>query len=973
MSPETTWYKFPEGPAYNYRYYKTSIDFRIEHKNYNQTFYSAQLYGTNGERTKGSAHGDRYRFGTAWFTYPFNMFPDGDTAQLPIPMPTSQFERNSEFTLQSLEHIKNLIECEHLTPKRKLAAKQLAHQINLSAFECARLKLLCFVKLFNPEFVVQLNLAHEAIFNLLKQVETTGEVQPLQQLLDPHFAEQLLQQDIGRLNISEQVAQPLTTQVKTMRQQPLRNNAHWRSMTHAYASLEVLEKKLLEAPLLQLQSDMQQIEINIQDCVSHLARQHQDFQDAVQAIQDGLVPHALLGADEHLSELQEEMIDLDEAFSSSLTELDMLDETARAVWRAPVKKPVEITDKKPVQQNHLTNQWQDITKELGFSFSETVENLEKAFSQFQSQVVLQKPGVIFVGETGAGKSVLTNRCLGIDYHKNKKGYAVKTDASQQEFAKTGSSRQSETLFPNFCTTKDTPFTIIDMAGFDDTRGEPVRIANSASLEWLQHSLRSVQGIVMVCPEDDVEDKPGQKFINLRKTLEAVGHMIKNNPQGARQQICLVVTRAKASKEDILSGLNEWWETEFKNKDVSKQSESEQAIHRVLSIITETPDALLLVDVTKPNEHLALMEKINTMPINTNVKEYVFSPKSTDMKLIRQTIEFILAVKEKDEQEIALLQTSLRLKIKHCLNNNRIELGPELLALKGALESMQALGHVNCNVDALLTLIQIQEDFIQWLQEKIDVAVHGLKTNGSLSLVDDADIEDILSAKLEEFTKHHAFFARITELAKKMNLEISPVEAFVSQTIEPHAYDLIESAVHPVDGDGNCFFHAIAWHFKQQNLYPGLTHTMIRAKGIEYLEACLKQDPSLATQWFDEDETAEAYIARMRKEGEYAEGPIISMIARAYQIHLVVYDLRLQKNKDGNLDKLVHVVHENDSPEAKATIDVRLRDQIHYDPLKPDRNAKKTETAKVSVTTISMFEKTSNEDPCSRYNSVVLKI
>lgn len=84
-------------------------------------------------------------------------------------------------------------------------------------------------------------------------------------------------------------------------------------------------------------------------------------------------------------------------------------------------------------------------------------------------------------------------------------------------------------------------------------------------------------------------------------------------------------------------------------------------------------------------------------------------------------------------------------------------------------------------------------------------------------------------------------------------------------------------------DGNCFFRAISYgiHQRQDN------HLNIRASAIEYLESN-KQDFAL---FMDKSiyPTAESYIKQMRRNGFYADHPVVLATAIIIQKNIIVHE------------------------------------------------------------------------------------
>ena len=97
----------------------------------------------------------------------------------------------------------------------------------------------------------------------------------------------------------------------------------------------------------------------------------------------------------------------------------------------------------------------------------------------------------------------------------------------------------------------------------------------------------------------------------------------------------------------------------------------------------------------------------------------------------------------------------------------------------------------------------------------------------------------------------------------------------------------------VEGDGNCFFRAIACALDQVGL-ESTTHLSLRKKAVKYL----LNHADLLNNHPPEHETSNAYLLRMSCDKEWAEGSVIEAMALALNVCFSVTEAR-----DG------HVSHE----------------------------------------------------------------
>jgi energy-coupling factor transporter ATP-binding protein EcfA2 len=661
------------------------------------------------------------------------------------------------------------IEQKILLPQRKLAAEKM--QLDFTQFDCARLKLLSFIRLFNPEFSIDFDKAKNSVLTLINDVKISGLSEPLQRLLAANFGATLLKADLGLQLASSDALLPLVRNV--LDRKSLYEHRLWQTMAHAYASIEMLEQKLLQAPLLKERMQRTQIVKTIRDGMLLLQAQHQQFSDGLRKLQSvaeraqPLVATEIFSAT-NLSTLTaaiEQLEKLEDQVPSMSDDAQELRDDIGADYLPPNVEPTPTASAHalPEEKKRVLSKRIEAAKDsLGFSFDETINLLEQVAQQFQSVEMLRKPAVLLVGMTGAGKSTLANTCLGLQYKKEKRK-AILVDATAKEYAKTGNTAESETQFPNFCTTEEAPYWLIDMAGFGDTRGIPEQITNSVRIEWIKCCVESFKGIVIVCSAEDMSDP---KYKNLRTNLEAVGHMIKKMPKGIEQQVCLVITRSSNfTREEVYEDLEAWAaSSEFNSSPLAKDKE---AIKRALSIIIKSPDSILMVDVTEENAHIPLLKKIETMPINPR-DAFSFSLVK-EIKLIKTAVIAILSAKDEIENQIHILQYSLAKQLKNELDSVFLALG-----MSQELETVrQSLQDVRDENDAFrfTRLVDKQKEYIETAKKAMATLKHlfiGVKEANKLS--QETTLGEALTQKYDELKEYSGFFNRIVQISRVLHVD-----------------------------------------------------------------------------------------------------------------------------------------------------------------------------------------------------------
>jgi hypothetical protein len=132
--------------------------------------------------------------------------------------------------------------------------------------------------------------------------------------------------------------------------------------------------------------------------------------------------------------------------------------------------------------------------------------------------------VVFLGQTGVGKSVLIDILLGFKYsltYSNKGIPYLKINGESPEKAKTSSSSRSQTTFPEIFPIDDQH--LVDMPGFRDTRGEAWEIAGGLSAQLLPRIFKSLRMLVLICA-----DSQDPRMEELRNSFDMLGNIINLN-------------------------------------------------------------------------------------------------------------------------------------------------------------------------------------------------------------------------------------------------------------------------------------------------------------------------------------------------------------------------------------------------------------------------------------------------------------
>jgi len=128
--------------------------------------------------------------------------------------------------------------------------------------------------------------------------------------------------------------------------------------------------------------------------------------------------------------------------------------------------------------------------------------------------------IIFLGNTGSGKSTLINYINGCTMEETESDLGemviqVKKNSQIQELTKIGHTKESETFIPDIKIGNDGTI-YVDMPGFFDNRGQEISIANSVNIKNILVNAKTVKIIVLISYHSLMNNrKNGEKeLINL---------------------------------------------------------------------------------------------------------------------------------------------------------------------------------------------------------------------------------------------------------------------------------------------------------------------------------------------------------------------------------------------------------------------------------------------------------------------------
>lgn len=234
------------------------------------------------------------------------------------------------------------------------------------------------------------------------------------------------------------------------------------------------------------------------------------------------------------------------------------------------------------------NMKEDIHVKLSEELKIDGEKLQKVIQDCleKSESTLGKDIVLFIGNTGKGKSTLINYLLGCEMAKTTKGNVeVSSNSEIKSFCKIGETRKSETRFIKVIKT-NLGYDYIDCPGFNDTgdnKVDPIsiRISNAFNIQRAVNSSNSVKAIVVVLALSDIEEKDNKSFEELCGTLNS---FIKSREEIAKNILfCVTKTQGKLP-EEIFETIKDARNDIEKELQESKNNKNKKLISDILNLM-----------------------------------------------------------------------------------------------------------------------------------------------------------------------------------------------------------------------------------------------------------------------------------------------------------------------------------------------------------------------------------------------------
>lgn len=132
----------------------------------------------------------------------------------------------------------------------------------------------------------------------------------------------------------------------------------------------------------------------------------------------------------------------------------------------------------------------------------------------------KRPLILFIGNTGSGKSTAINYLHGCKMVEDSESVLVSHDSPEPEIMAIGHTSCSKTFLPQIIDSKNTGLVFCDCPGFEDNRGPEINIANNSNLKRLLKTVESLRIILFISYESVFTDR-GKAIGELKEKLSSL--------------------------------------------------------------------------------------------------------------------------------------------------------------------------------------------------------------------------------------------------------------------------------------------------------------------------------------------------------------------------------------------------------------------------------------------------------------------
>jgi GTP-binding protein EngB required for normal cell division len=294
--------------------------------------------------------------------------------------------------------------------------------------------------------------------------------------------------------------------------------------------------------------------------------------------------------------------------------------------------------------------WQTLLQRYPqINFHRLIAGLETSFFNIETTAT-NKDLVMFIGNTGAGKSTTINFLLGHDMQRDARGRAVlHASVVGKPHARIGHVLgDSETIYATVYSSDN--YNYCDCPGFGDTRGPEMEMLTELNMELVTQFGKSIRALAVVIDYYSLKADKADSLKNLCRTL---GRILKDpsNPSWAYSTLFIITkTDGKQTKELILNDIKDMLDSKTKalqkellqlnyvldsksvldlDESIKEKIDEMHSELAILNMMYQNPEKLILIDVfDKVIDSRNEISSVLTKCQSTSLKRLNFSNRST---------------------------------------------------------------------------------------------------------------------------------------------------------------------------------------------------------------------------------------------------------------------------------------------------------------------------------------------------------
>lgn len=361
---------------------------------------------------------------------------------------------------------------------------------------------------------------------------------------------------------------------------------------------------------------------------------------------------------------------LDSLINSGITKVDI--EILNKFHREDLFRKLNQITK--VYRNHLNNEKlpEDILKEIVIDanhariikkskvleVSKAMELIRDAFDYIDE--VIGKDIVLFIGNTGSGKSTTITYLLGaeLEFFYNRAGdqvVKVKNESQLEDYPKIGQSLvESETLYARGYSVKTQdkkhcPVLLTDCPGLNDTRGGRYELCTNLSIDQFIEKCQNIEAIVITVPIQAFQlDRSSPIISHIETIVERFEDSFNVNKPDGNRRVFMLITKCNQVDQEIVKKLRDGsrftelynqaqerysnlLDTQSENKSELNDAERNMNIWRVLLLMHDYK-RIDILDIENKIQRIELLNKYSKSEGIISKNSYSGLMQSKDMQI-----------------------------------------------------------------------------------------------------------------------------------------------------------------------------------------------------------------------------------------------------------------------------------------------------------------------------------------------------